>query len=1409
MAKTYKGLKIVLGADVTTLQQALRTVNKDAKTFAGELNLINSALKLNPTNAELLHQKMELLSKSAETAREKFQKLNQAQSQLAEKHNNGTLSDEQWRAYNRELERARSNLQSFEHQIEILNTVNIAGNSTSGVQNLNKALEEINAENLKKSAEQAKELENAVSDGNKALDAMGTKAEEVKSILIKAVAVISTAVSALIAKSVQAGANFEEAMSQVSATMGIDSTAEDYERLSDIAKEMGATTKFTATQAGEALNYLALAGYDADKQISALPLDLNLASAGGMELAEASNMVTNSMSALGISTSELSGFSDKLAKTAQKSNTDVAQLGEAIIMVGSTAKILSGGTTELNTALGILADNGIKAQEGGTALRQIILNLTTPTDVAKKKMQELGISAFNADGSIKPLNQTFAELDKAMSGFTDEQKMSAIGAIFDSRQLKSANALLANYGDRWNELSGYISNADGACEQMAKTMSDNLKGDVVILQSAFEGLGITVSESFDGSLRKSVQMFSDEISSLNDSLQNGGLQTALDRISYKFRNMIESIAGFTVNNALPSIVNLFEYIADHGESIANTATAIVTAFSAQKLAKNLQSTITYIQTLQKAFKALKNESVMASSAVAEMASKLTLSAGIAGLTACTTAVVGIVNHINQAKKEAERLNEEFVTSAKKSAESYENISTLTNQYTALGKVTDRTSQQEKTYKKLQEEIIAQLGDRKSALEGLTEGSDEYLKKLEELTAKETEQYRNSINQGVESAKNALPGYTQTTDFISYMIGDKDSIAREIETIVSDAVGEANLSKSGGALTGHQASLLLSGDAMNDAEMLKKSLDALNAKYEEYRKSGESDKANAIITSDAYKKLQTTYDEYNRKITDYIVLKTKQAEIDYTERNGIPKTAEEFEKMKTAVLGAVNCTENYTDVVTENIAAFKSVSDTVSDTTSSVVQSVTANNNYIDSLEDIVSVAEEFKKSAEEIKSDMNLINSAVSEQAKNNRISADTAEKLIDSGYSVALSWDNESGACSLLTDKIKSLLQEKYKKIQADISERQNSLAEQYENESKALEKLRSNINSVADAEEYRQKLKEHESTKSSLDTAAAYKNLFSQAYRSNDENTVSEASKDIAQQEIANLDYYYNLGKISAQDYYSGLLEIDRKYYADNAEYLSEHRSLVEKTYSGLKNIYEENFNTEKDWLDYSLATSQVTIQDYYSQLQALINKYYANQSEYADKYAQYQKIINQGLIDFQKQAFEDEKTALQANNTERKKSIELQQAEIDLENAKNNLIRTYSSDRGFYDTADEKAIQTAQSKLDDLITDQQIDAIEANIKALEANTEAFTAIKPFEKAFNFAGSGIENFIKSYASLKMPDIPTNNNSVSVKFSPQITINGNPSAETIEKLNIDIRQQFDICMKDFLTRANLASSNR
>ena len=203
---------------------------------------------------------------------------------------------------------------------------------------------------------------------------------------------------------------------------GVKALAKGIKELATAAKEAGATTQFSATQAAEALNYMALAGYDADKSIETLPTVLNLAAAGGMDLATASDMVTDSMSALGDTAGTTESFVDKMAKTSQKSNTSVQQLGEAILTVGGTAKNLAGGVDEMNTVLGIFADNGVKGAEGGTALRNIILSLTAPTDSAREKMKELGLEVFDANGNMRPLNDTFNDLNAILGTMTQGEQ---------------------------------------------------------------------------------------------------------------------------------------------------------------------------------------------------------------------------------------------------------------------------------------------------------------------------------------------------------------------------------------------------------------------------------------------------------------------------------------------------------------------------------------------------------------------------------------------------------------------------------------------------------------------------------------------------------------------------------------------------------------------------------------------------------------------------------------------------------------------------------------------------------------------------------------------------------------------------------------------------------------------------
>ena len=330
--------------------------------------------------------------------------------------------------------------------------------------------------------------------------------------------------------SVATAATFEKSMSQVAATMGmtaeeINNGSESYKKLEQAALNMGATTQFSASEASEALNYLALAGYDVEKSVETLPTVLNLAAAGGLELGYASDVMTDAMSALGLETSQAANFVDQLAKTSQKSNTSVGQLGEAILTVGGTAKVLAGGTTEMNTALGILADNGIKGAEGGTALRNVILSLSAPTDKAAKTMKELGLEVFDAQGNMRPLNEIFKDLDGTLSTMTQGEQTKVLSELFNKVDLKSVNALLANSGERFDELSGYIANADGAAADMADTMNNNLSGQLTLLKSGLEGAAISIGNALMPMIKVLVEWINNLVNWFNNL--NPGIQTAI------------------------------------------------------------------------------------------------------------------------------------------------------------------------------------------------------------------------------------------------------------------------------------------------------------------------------------------------------------------------------------------------------------------------------------------------------------------------------------------------------------------------------------------------------------------------------------------------------------------------------------------------------------------------------------------------------------------------------------------------------------------------------------------------------------------------------------------------------------------------------------------------------------------
>lgn len=393
---------------------------------------------------------------------------------------------------------------------------------------------------------------------------------------VAAVGAVATGMVAFGKSAVTTGAQFDKSMSQVAATLGV--TTDQIGDLRDFAMDMGATTAFSAVQAADALNYMALAGYDSTKSMQMLPTVLDLAAAGGMELARASDMVTDAESALGLQAGEASTMVDQMAKTASKSNTSVEQLGDAILTIGGTAKFMAGGTDRLNTVLGILADNGIKGSEAGTHLRNMLLKLSAPTDKGAKLIKQMGLNIYDGSGKMRDMKDIMVDLNGAMSDMSDEQKVQTISELFNARDIAAVNALLGTSVERWDELGEAIANSDEAAKIMAATQLDNLTGDTILFKSALEGAKIVISDALTPSLREFVQFGTKGLQEITEGFKEGGLSGAMSAFGTVLSeglNMIISSTPQFVDAAVQLTGSLAKGLIDNLPAIADAGLQIV------------------------------------------------------------------------------------------------------------------------------------------------------------------------------------------------------------------------------------------------------------------------------------------------------------------------------------------------------------------------------------------------------------------------------------------------------------------------------------------------------------------------------------------------------------------------------------------------------------------------------------------------------------------------------------------------------------------------------------------------------------------------------------------------------------------------------------------------------------------
>ncbi len=342
------------------------------------------------------------------------------------------------------------------------------------------------------------------------------------------VAAVGTASVAAMGLAVKVGASFESQMSTVAAISG--ATGNDLERLSDKAKEMGEKTSFSATEAGEAFEYMAMAGWKTDEMLNGIEGIMDLAAASGEDLGTTSDIVTDALTAFGLKAKDSAHFSDILAQASSNANTNVSMMGETFKYVAPVAGSMGYSAEDTAKAIGLMANSGIKASQAGTSLRSIISRLASPTDDVKIAMKKLGISLTDSKGNMLSLDDVMLQLRSSFAKLTPEQKAQYASTIAGREAMSGMLAIVSASEKDYNKLTDAIANADGASKRMAETRLDNLQGDVTILKSKLEALGITMYESVDTPMRDIVQGAQDMIGALNTAMSGGGFDALANTI---------------------------------------------------------------------------------------------------------------------------------------------------------------------------------------------------------------------------------------------------------------------------------------------------------------------------------------------------------------------------------------------------------------------------------------------------------------------------------------------------------------------------------------------------------------------------------------------------------------------------------------------------------------------------------------------------------------------------------------------------------------------------------------------------------------------------------------------------------------------------------------------------------------
>lgn len=654
MAAGDIGIRFAAEGD-QTLKSAIKAIDDQLKALNEGIKASTEAMKGMSGQEDATAQKNEMLAKSIEANKQKLELLS------------------------REYEDAKSKLADLGREMEEAKKSNDPAAIDKATKAYNKQSSEVSK--LEGSMNKA---EGEISKAQNSIDGLGDEMEETAKstgVLGEGFTVVKGVITNLITDAIEklvsslkdaakymmeSGMSFESTMSNVQAVSG--ASADEMSKLSDKAQEMGSKTKFSATEAGEAFSYMAMAGWKTEDMLDGIEGVMNLAAASGSDLATASDIVTDALTAMGYGAQDAGKLADVMAAASANANTNVEMMGETFKYAAPVIGTLGYNMEDAAVAIGLMANAGIKGSQAGTALRSTLTNLASPSDEAAMAMEKYGISLTDSQGKMKPLSQVMQELREKFKTMTETEKAQVASTIAGKNAMSGFLAIVGSSDEDFNKLTEAIGGSSGAAQQMSDTMQDNLAGSITKLKSAAEGVAITLYNAFSSTAKTAVNGLAEAVGRARERLAEWAQSEKAQEMFKRIADAVQGLVDKFLNNLEPAM-----------DAVIGVIEAIVQV--AGDLISNWDKIAVAIEIAAKAFIAVK--AAMAALQLVQLVSNITPVG--AAITALIAVITLLVTHWDQVKEVAAACWEKIKGAWNNAATWFKGIVTgIQNAFTGIG-----------------------------------------------------------------------------------------------------------------------------------------------------------------------------------------------------------------------------------------------------------------------------------------------------------------------------------------------------------------------------------------------------------------------------------------------------------------------------------------------------------------------------------------------------------------------------------------------------------------------------------------------------------------------------------------------------------------------------------------------------